>query len=226
VPNNRGLAEARGEFIAYLGHDDLWLPHHLECMLDALETSGRAVAHSVAAIVKPDGVNASPAVPLPSYGYFGPPSCIVHRRDVTDRIGGWGDYRTMHVDPEIDLCRRAQGAGLQFAFVPRLTAIKIPAGKRRNVYVDRPCSEQAIWTERIRSEPDLETLLLADMAVSGDTARALPASVLLPLVIRELVNRVIWRIKLGLAAPVRRREGDRIRAVQRYKGLQPRKLRP
>src|ERR687884_10042 len=49
-PNNEGLRQARGEIIAYLGHDDLWLPHHLECMVAALD-AGADIAFGITEII-------------------------------------------------------------------------------------------------------------------------------------------------------------------------------
>ena len=37
TPNNFAWSIARGRFIAYLGHDDIWLPGHLAALRDAFE---------------------------------------------------------------------------------------------------------------------------------------------------------------------------------------------
>src|SRR4051794_21571883 len=121
-PNNEGLRQARGEFIAYLGHDDLWLPHHLESHVAAIETSGAAMTHSLLVRVDAEGDEPWAVLPQPEKGSWGPPSCTVHRRSVTEALGGWRDYRQLVEPPEIDLWRRARDAGFAFTFVPRLTA--------------------------------------------------------------------------------------------------------
>jgi hypothetical protein len=43
---------------------------------------------------------------------------------------------------------------------PTVTAIKLPASYRRNVYRTRPCHEQAHWLERIRNAADPEATIL------------------------------------------------------------------
>ena len=42
APNNYGWLVATGRFIAYLGHDDIWLPGHLAALHDAFEAHPRA----------------------------------------------------------------------------------------------------------------------------------------------------------------------------------------
>ena len=221
-PNNRGLREARGEFIAYLGHDDLWLPHHLECMTAALDKDGAALAYSLLARVFPGQDVGTPLLPLPRHRFWGSPSCTVHRRCVTDSIGGWAEHRNLNRAPDAELWSRMHSAGYHLAFVPRLTAIKFPAMFRRNVYRDKPSHEQAAWLQRIQSDPHFEAEHLVSMILAGEAARAMPAHALVPLVLRELGKRLVWRLspRSGLNALFWRAKGGAIDVTRKYKGLQ------
>jgi glycosyltransferase involved in cell wall biosynthesis len=204
APNNEGLRRARGEYIAYLGHDDLWLPHHLALLVGALD-AGADLAHSMLAHVNPD----QRVVP----GTF-PPTSVAHRRSMIDVIGGWRDYREIVVVPEEDLWQRAAAAQMKFTFVRRLTAIKFGASVRRNVYRERPCHEQAAWLARIRSEPDLEMTELVKLVFELAPVGKKPT-------IAQRVLRFLRRPWLLPGAVWRRmtpRKGQIIRRIKRIKG--------
>ncbi len=220
-PNNRGLQEAKGEFIAYLGHDDLWLPHHLQCAVDALEGTGAAIAMSLLIRVLPGAAIGRPVLPMLDHGLGAPPSCTVHRRSVTEKIGGWGDYHKLDLPPETDLFRRAQTAGFEVTLVPRLTAVKFPASQRKGVYREKPFHEQAAWLKRIQVEPDLESAELVRVIRSGEAVCAMPARTLIRILAREFKQRLMWRLsrRSGLTAIFWRARGGGIDPIKKFKGL-------
>jgi glycosyltransferase involved in cell wall biosynthesis len=212
APNNEGLRRATGDVIAYLGHDDLWLPHHLAVSVQALDRTGADLAHTLVACVGPDDAFVWPSIPNRKRQLFSPPSGMVHRRSVTDAIGGWRDYRELKVTPDVELWRRARDAGYRFTFAPRLTALKFPASWRKGVYRERPSHEQAAWLERMAHEPDLEAAELVKMVISER-----PSSVSYVGLIRFVLLET-WRRARGPAALPWRR-GALIDAVRSYKGL-------
>jgi glycosyltransferase involved in cell wall biosynthesis len=211
-PNNTGLAEARGEIIAYHGHDDLWLPHHLAVMVDALESTGADLAHSLCLLVPSDGDAGWLLIPQPELGSYAPPLCVVHRRSMTERIGGWRDYRELGMTPpDVELWRRAAASGAPFTFVPRLTGIKFPASVRRNVYRTRPHREQEAWTARIASDRDLEIHLFAHaVTVRSNLMESWSYRELLRGFIRQTARRIRKRLRF---------RGESIDVIRRFKGL-------
>lgn len=220
APNNEGLRQARGEIIAYLGHDDLWLPHHLAAHVEALDAGGADLAYSLCMLVPAGGVGHWPWIPRPREGAFSPPSCMTHRRSVTEEGGGWRDYRSLDREgggtPDAELWRRADAAGRRFTPVRRLTAIKFPAGWRRDVYLRRPFHEQAAWLARIDAEPHLEAELLVDYLVRDEVPTGIPYRDLLRHLFRQTLGRLRRRLALPLNWHLRRRGIDDIR---RFKGL-------
>jgi glycosyltransferase involved in cell wall biosynthesis len=206
-PSNEGLRQAAGAIVAYLGHDDLWLPGYLERAVAAID-AGADLAYSIGLPVDTAGGFKAPLIETRA-GWIAP-SCVVHRKAVTDAIGGWRDFRTLTISPEHDLWLRIRSAGYRMTLIPRLGVVKFPASERRDVYRQRPCHEQAAWLARIRAQPDFEAIELGGLVV-GLNRLASAAH----------FGRRLWRLVTAPSqwlAFVRRRGGARITARQRYKG--------
>ena len=130
-PNNEGLRRARGRYIAYLGHDDLWFPNHLTELLSVIEEKKADFVHSVAALVGPEGicdVNGIPGVARSYAVRWVHPSSWMHRRDVIESCGNWPLNR-VESGTLVDFAYQRQLflAGKRFASCAQLTVIKFPS---------------------------------------------------------------------------------------------------
>jgi hypothetical protein len=149
-----------------------------------------------------------------------PPTNVIHRRSVTDHVGGWRYYRELDMHPDGELWLRAYTADYRFAFVPRLTAIKFPASVRRDVYKFRPCHEQAAWSKRIQNEHDFELVeLIRTVLAMAAQAQAKPYRVLLHDFVQRTCNGLMRRSRRLISRPARPKE-DSIDAVRAFKGLE------
>ncbi|MFO1483702.1 MAG: glycosyltransferase [Verrucomicrobiaceae bacterium] len=158
APNNAGMAMARGEYIAYLGHDDLWLPEHLASLVAVADETGSDLAFSgilmigpqqsgkraVAGLLSNEGDHSGPV--------FTPPSAILHRRDVGVALGGWRPPNECVLPPDMDFFRRCWDHRSRVVGTGRISVIKFNASWRTNSYLIRDTSDQTNWLERIRSE--------------------------------------------------------------------------
>jgi glycosyltransferase involved in cell wall biosynthesis len=158
APNNAGITMARGEYIAYLGHDDLWLPEHLANLVKVADEKRADLAFSGILMIGPQqsGVRAIAGLqssdderPNP---VFIPPSAVLHRRDVGVAIGGWCPAHECALPSDMDFLKRCWEHRSRAAGTGRISVIKFNAAWRPNCYLTRDTSDQVKWLERIRSE--------------------------------------------------------------------------
>ena len=160
APNNRGLSMARGRYVAYLGHDDVWHPRHLESLVATAERTGADVVGAIASLQGPpgSGVRALTGVfaggPYHA-GEFLPPSSLLHTGALIEKIGPWKRAADLELPTDAELLRRAFHAGAKIVSTGELTVFKFNAAWRRNVYLDKSAAEQEEMLRRISTEPDL-----------------------------------------------------------------------
>jgi len=94
LPNNEGIRCARGGWICYLGHDDIWSPDHLSCLAQVIwarDDSDFIVSGCIYYGPKDSGfyfITGLFEAPDAAFHHFFPPTSLAHRRDVTERICG------------------------------------------------------------------------------------------------------------------------------------------
>ncbi|HST53304.1 MAG TPA: glycosyltransferase [Pyrinomonadaceae bacterium] len=125
---NEGLSKTQGEYFAYLGSDDLWLPEFLDARVHALDARERAVvAYGHAYIIDEGGRvvdctldwaryadgDARPMLLEETYAPMSP--TVLYRRAAVERYG-WNERARLE-DYELYLRLSANG---EFAFDPRV----------------------------------------------------------------------------------------------------------
>ena len=221
-PNNEGLRRASGSVVAYLGHDDLWLPSHLELLVAAID-AGAHFAHTTRLMVSPD---APPRLkPRPGWAYTPgdgiPPTSVMHGRDLALSVGGWRGARdTGALDPDSELWQRIAQASAPPRWVRRITCVKFPAVQRAGVYRERPHHEQASWLKTIRSHPDPEAAFARLHAESGQHRRTGARRLIRKLLRSGIAQRVLPPLRRVGILPKTADTAEQRRLANRvFKGL-------
>lgn len=172
-PNNAGIDAARGAFIAYIGHDDIWAPGHLEALLDLFaKDPALGIGVSGAIFHLPNDMPGSQVTGLfdddeAKFTHFFPPSSFAHRKELTRTIGAWRSPLETRPPVDVEFLVRAANAGLRFASTGRITVHKFAAGHRYLSYVRHESHEQEAILQKMR-RPGFDD----DVAAIVDAARS------------------------------------------------------
>ena len=236
TPNNEGIALARAGYVAFLNHDDVYLPGHLaECVVE-LDRGEADLVWTAAAVAQAAPGAAQPltfaleGVPPPG-GYtpfaFYSASTWMFRRELAATVGPWQSASSSYVTPSQSWLFRAWRSGARLRFVPRVGVIVLWSGVRRGSYAMRESPDHEVLARWMNDDPHFRERVLEDAAVRAaqnaiTTRHHAPAGALARLLARPvyafLTTLGIHPSSLGMF--IRHgRKGGFIRHHRRFTGI-------
>ncbi len=178
-PNNLGVSRARGRYVAFLNHDDLYLPTHLETAVAFLDATGADLAWVPALVADPPREGGARDVPggfhlegvPPSTGWspwaFYSASTWVFRRELASRVGPWPSPSECWVTPSQAWLHRAHRSGADLRFLPDPGVIVVWSGKRKGSYARAESPEHDALAAALAGDPRFLERALASAAVAS-----------------------------------------------------------
>jgi glycosyltransferase involved in cell wall biosynthesis len=228
-PNNEGLRRARGRYIAFLNHDDLWFPDHLAVAVEGIEKSGADLVYTLAIAIVGEQSFLSGSTQSGRYEpqMRVPATQWLLRRELVEAIGPWRFSRQIYTIPSQDWLYRARQAHKQLRLIPKITVLVLPSHSRPNVYLERDYLTNQHYFEQMENNPLLLEQLLTQIACTYSAE--LSALAILP-TFRRLVRNLVYSLglKLNLSPDtikyfvLFRRKGGLMIYLRKFRGLPPR----
>jgi glycosyltransferase involved in cell wall biosynthesis len=157
--NNYAVEHARSDWIAYLGHDDIWYPTHLAAVLNAALRNSADIVTSAMILYPPPGTNGRAfagvfATGAFSPGDFVPPSAFAHAKSIYRKDVRWRDPEELVLPIDAAFLEDIAATGGTFASTHELTCFKFNAAWRRDAYKIKSVAEQELMLQRIDSGID------------------------------------------------------------------------
>lgn len=227
-PNNEGIRLARGHYLAFLNHDDLWLPDHLETLVKLIETRQAHLAYARGIAILPDGSRRLLGGAAPK-GFYRPVADVhatlwLCRRELFNEVGPWRHSRSCWAAPSQDWLLRAWRQGKKIVASDRVTVIAVHASRYRNCFLERRSQlHETLW-QRMENEPDFrEGEVTAALLAALEREKSLRLFPHIAGLARSLAYRLL--LTMGIA-PIQAkyrlrnlRRGAYIDRIRRFRGL-------
>ena len=161
-PNSIGARMARGRYLAWLNHDDLWFPDHLETLLHELQAQDADLAVAgcfrIFGLDEHDGsvsglVHAPvPARPLQmARGDVFLASCWLMSRQLAGRLGDWRPAGSVRYASSQQYFYRAWSSGARIVLGQQRSVVIVPSIAHEGAYATRRDAEHRIAARLVRA---------------------------------------------------------------------------
>lgn len=179
-PHNHALRLARGRYISFLNHDDMYFPDHLASSIAWLEQARADFVWGpllVGEPTPPDDLTQgrwrfrlSGVTPGDDYDpdIFVFASAWLLTRELATRLGPWRPARETFVTSSQDWAHRAWRSGARMRFHPRPGVIALPANARARSYAAAISPEHEYFGAQMRENPRFRDMAIEMAAVAGE----------------------------------------------------------
>ncbi len=178
-PNNEGVRRARGRYLAFLNHDDLYFADHLATSIACCEAAAADMVWSPLLVAQPasapdlaagrgqfrlSGVTSGDDYD-PRVFVFA--SSWLMRRELAERVGPWRAGRTTFVTASQDWIFRAWRGGARLRFHPHVGVLAVPGTARTGSYRAVRSHEHDHFAQHLH-DPDFRQAALERAAIGGE----------------------------------------------------------
>ena len=159
MANNWAIENACGTWVAYLGHDDIWYPTHLEAIQRAANAAQTDLVTSVMILYGPPGSGVSGVAGVFATGTytprdFVPPSAFAHKKTLYGDAIKWQNPDNLELPIDAVFFNSLITSGKLWASTQEVTCFKFNAAWRRDSYKIKSVAEQESFLARIHSGDD------------------------------------------------------------------------